>query len=138
MEYKKIKNIPIIPSEIGLIFAFIGIVITFFIHPANPLAYLVAFIFLFILGFILFCVSIMMKKIYKRVTKLIVVLLHLLKRKPLNFIIFLTCVVISAYFSILVYKQLKPKSYEEKYMHCLELGSNLRSQQCLRQLGSKK
>lgn len=58
--------------------------------------------------------------------------------KPINVIISITCVVIIVYFGILIYKEVRPKTYQEQYLLCLELGSNLRSQQCLRQLGTKK
>lgn len=57
--------------------------------------------------------------------------------KPTNIIIFLTCLVIIAYFGTLIYKQLKPKSYEEKYMYCLELGSDHRAALCIKALGKK-
>ncbi len=50
--------------------------------------------------------------------------------KPLKIIIFLTCTIVMIYFGILIRKQLMP-SYKDQYMHCLELGSNYRTQKCL-------
>ncbi len=39
---------------------------------------------------------------------------------------------VAIYFGVLIYKQVKPKTYEEKKMECLKLGSNLRYMECLK------
>ena len=43
----------------------------------------------------------------------------------------IAALVVIVYFAILIYGQLRPLSYQEKYMHCLELGSNARAQACI-------
>lgn len=57
--------------------------------------------------------------------------------KPLLILIAITCLVIISYFSILTYKELRPKTYYEQKMHCLELGSNARAQACIRLLNQQ-
>jgi len=54
--------------------------------------------------------------------------------KPLAILIAITCLVITSYFIMLIYKELKPKTLNEQKMHCLELGSNARAQACMRLL----
>jgi hypothetical protein len=51
--------------------------------------------------------------------------------KPVNILLSITCLIIVIYFSILIYKEIKPKTYKEQVMHCLELGSNARAQACI-------
>ena len=53
-------------------------------------------------------------------------------KNPLNLIIALTCLIVAIYFGVLIYKQIKPKTYDEKRMECLKLGSNQRAAECLR------
>jgi hypothetical protein len=43
----------------------------------------------------------------------------------------IAALIIIIYFATLIYGQFRPLSYEEKYMQCLELGSNARAQACI-------
>ncbi|MEK7655548.1 MAG: hypothetical protein AAB386_02630 [Patescibacteria group bacterium] len=42
--------------------------------------------------------------------------------------------VVIVYFGILIYKQLKPQTLEQKILHCLELGSDQRASACIKLL----
>ena len=53
-------------------------------------------------------------------------------RNPMKICISIACIVVAVYFAVLTYKQLKPQTYQEQRMHCLELGSNARATACLR------
>ncbi len=55
-------------------------------------------------------------------------------RQPLNLIIFITCLVVVAYFGIRIYKELKPRTIEERKMECLKLGSDNRAAACIKLL----
>jgi hypothetical protein len=62
-----------------------------------------------------------------------------IKEKLNNFFKSLTvfkvlAIFIIVYFGILIYKQIKPQSYQEKFMHCMDLGSNLRAEGCVNSL----
>jgi hypothetical protein len=52
-------------------------------------------------------------------------------KNPINIIITFTCLILVFYFGILIYKELKPKTYNEKFMGCLKLGSNARANACV-------
>lgn len=53
--------------------------------------------------------------------------------KKVQFIILLvTCLVVSAYFGIKIYKEIRPKSIDERKMECLKLGSDARAIGCLK------
>lgn len=52
-------------------------------------------------------------------------------RKPINVIIFITCAVIIVYFCMLIIKEIGIKSYNEKQMECLRLGSDFARRRCL-------
>ncbi len=51
--------------------------------------------------------------------------------KPLNVVIFITCVVIIVYFGILIAKEIGFKSYDQKKIECLKLGSDFARRRCL-------
>ncbi len=40
-------------------------------------------------------------------------------------------IIIILYFCILIYKQIGPQTYREKYMSCLKLGSDMRARSCI-------
>lgn len=50
---------------------------------------------------------------------------------PKTLLISLLCCIGIIYFGIKIYQAVKPQTYEQKKLHCLELGSNLRYIQCL-------
>jgi hypothetical protein len=54
-------------------------------------------------------------------------------KNPINTIITITCLIVVIYFGILIYKELKPKTYKEKVMQCLEVGagSNAVANRCI-------
>ncbi len=52
-------------------------------------------------------------------------------KQPLKLVLCLASLVILIYCSLLIIRQVMPRSYAEKYMHCLELGSNTRTQACI-------
>jgi NADH:ubiquinone oxidoreductase subunit 3 (subunit A) len=52
-------------------------------------------------------------------------------KQPLNIIISILCFVIISYFGIKIYKELAPKSYKDKQLRCLELGSDYARRKCL-------
>ncbi len=52
-------------------------------------------------------------------------------KNPLNVLISVLCLFIIVYFGILIFNEVRPKSYNEQVMHCLELGSNERAQACI-------
>jgi hypothetical protein len=55
-------------------------------------------------------------------------------KKILNIFISITCVLISVYFGIKIYKELTPKpipSYKDQQIHCLEMGSDSARNKCL-------
>lgn len=43
-------------------------------------------------------------------------------------------IIVIIYLCILVFKEIKPQSYKEKYMNCLELGSDSRAHACIKLL----
>ncbi len=55
-------------------------------------------------------------------------------KNPLNIIISLICFVAIFYFGVLTYKELKPKTLQEKKMACLRLRSNYGAATCLQLL----
>jgi CBS domain containing-hemolysin-like protein len=57
---------------------------------------------------------------------------------PVSIAIMLTCLIISVYVAILIFEELKPKTYSEQYLHCLELGSNMRTRDCIDLLDNNK
>lgn len=58
--------------------------------------------------------------------------------KHLKVIQLLMYVIISVFFMILIYKELKPSSSREKVMGCLKLGSDARAAACLKLLNADK
>jgi len=52
-------------------------------------------------------------------------------KQPINFIILTTCLVVIAYFSIKIYKEIGSKSLDERKIECLKLGSDLARKKCL-------
>lgn len=53
-------------------------------------------------------------------------------------IIAIVCAVVALYFSILIIKEIKPKSIQEKKMECLRFGSDAARAGCLRLLKETK
>lgn len=51
--------------------------------------------------------------------------------KPLNMVIFTACVVIIVYFGILIAKEIGFKSYNQKKIECLKMGSDFARRRCL-------
>ena len=52
-------------------------------------------------------------------------------KQPLNLIILVPCVVVTTYFGIKIYNEVRPKSLDERKMECLKLGSDVRAAACL-------
>lgn len=66
-------------------------------------------------------------------------LYNILENYNLKFISIL-CILLSIYFLILIINKVKPLTYNEKLMHCLELGSDSRAIACVElvKIGAKK
>lgn len=66
---------------------------------------------------------------------LIVLFVKFLKRfrkgETINVIIFITCVVVIVYFVILIVKEIGFKSYDQKKIECLKMGSDFARRRCL-------
>ena len=60
------------------------------------------------------------------------------KSHYIHLLISLACLVVLLYFGILIYKEVKPKTYQEQYMRCLELGSNARAAACVKLINNQK
>lgn len=58
-------------------------------------------------------------------------------KKPLNMIIFITCLVIIVYFGILIVKEIGFKSYDQKKIECLKMGSDFARSNCLHIIKNK-
>jgi len=58
--------------------------------------------------------------------------------KSINLTIFITCIVIIAYFGTLIVKEISFKSYDQKRIECLKLGSDFARKKCLLIIESKK
>lgn len=71
------------------------------------------------------------KAIFTYISKNIKSDLKLIFENPTKTIFVITSLVVIIYFGIRIYKAIKPETYQEKYMHCLELGSNARTFTCL-------
>lgn len=52
-------------------------------------------------------------------------------KKPLNLVVFITCIVVITFFATLIVKELQPKNSSEKQMECLRLGSDFARRRCL-------
>ncbi len=51
--------------------------------------------------------------------------------KPINVVIFVTCAVVIVYFGILIVKEIGFKSYDQKKIECLKMGSDFARRRCL-------
>lgn len=58
----------------------------------------------------------------------------LLFNRPVYSLFCVMCIAILCYFIVQIVKEIKPKTYEEQYMHCLELGSDSRANACIKLL----
>lgn len=53
-------------------------------------------------------------------------------KNPLNVIIAIPCIIASMYFTVLLFKEIKPKNWKEQRIECLKLGSDSARVKCLR------
>jgi hypothetical protein len=55
--------------------------------------------------------------------------------KFIKFFAILTLLLVCIFISVAIYKEIRTPTLTEQKMHCLELGSNYRTTQCLRLIG---
>jgi|SRR3989344_411970 len=58
--------------------------------------------------------------------------------KPINLVILITSAVVVVYFSMLIIKEIGFKSYDQKKIECLKMGSDFARRRCLLIIESKK
>ncbi len=53
---------------------------------------------------------------------------------PLNLLLAVAALLVILYYGTHLYDWFRPQTYQEKYMHCLELGSDARAGACVKLL----